>query len=182
MKYDQMLEIDDTDKEIIRLLQENPEMTHQEIAERTRKSQPAIGARVIKLKRKHLLTDGIGAEFDKIDLKMARIDLMIKNPDDIWEKLRDCPFISNAFKTTGDYNIMIEIVAPNIKTIDRFVDHCLRKDPNISGVRVNFIINSLRRYIVPLSFEIEKFEDNSCNVDCGTKLTKSQIAEILDSK
>ena len=50
MKYDDLLEIDDTDKEIIELLQENPDITHSEISEKVHKSQPAVGARIIKLK------------------------------------------------------------------------------------------------------------------------------------
>ena len=43
MKYDELLDIDDTDKEIIKILQEDPELTHQEIADKIHKSQPAVG-------------------------------------------------------------------------------------------------------------------------------------------
>ena len=111
-----------------------------------------MGARVIKLKRKNLLSQVIGAEFDKIDVKLARIDISAKNVDALWERLRDCPYISNCFKMTGDYNIMIEIIAPSVKTIDHFVDTCLRKDPDILAVRTNFIIDSIHRYVIPISF------------------------------
>jgi DNA-binding Lrp family transcriptional regulator len=182
MKYDEILDIDDTDKEIIRILQDEPELTHQEIADKIHKSQPAVGARVIKLKRKKLLSEMIGAEFDKIDVKLARVDIMAKNVEELWERLRDCPYISNCFKMTGEYNIMIEIIAPTVKTIDHFVDVCLRKDPNILGVRTNFIIDSVRRYVIPLSFDIEKYDEANCNVDCGGKMTKSQLNELLQAK
>ena len=182
MKYDELLDIDDTDKEIIKILQEDPELTHQEIADKIHKSQPAVGARVIKLKRKNLLSQVIGAEFDKIDVKLARIDISAKNVDALWERLRDCPYISNCFKMTGDYNIMIEIIAPSVKTIDHFVDTCLRKDPDILAVRTNFIIDSIHRYVIPISFDIEKYDNANCSADCGGKMTKAQVSELLQAK
>jgi len=182
MKYDDILEVDDTDKEIIRLLQDNPELTHQEVADKIHKSQPAVGARVIKLKRKGLLTESVGADLNRIEVKLARIDIQTKNVEEIWERLKNCVYVSNCFKLTGDYNIMIEIVAPNVKTIDKFVDSCLRKDPNVLAVRTNFIIDSVRRYVIPLSFEIEKYEEANCNMDCGGKVSREQLAELLAAK
>ena len=53
--------------------------------------------------------------------------------------------------------MLIEIIAPNVTTIEKFIDSCLRKDKSIVDIRVNYIIDSLRKYVVPLSFEIEKY-------------------------
>ena len=181
MKYDDLLEIDDVDKQIIEILQNNPEITHSEIADKVHKSQPAVGARIIKLKRKNLLGQLVGAEFKEIDIKLARIDIAAKNVEELWERFGNCSYIVNCFKITGDYNITIEIVAPNVKTIDQFVDMCLRKDPNIINIRTNFIIDSLRRYVVPLAFDIEKYEERGCTFECGGKLSKQQVMELINS-
>jgi DNA-binding Lrp family transcriptional regulator len=181
MNYDQLLDVDATDKKIIELIQKNPEITHSEIADKVRKSQPAIGARIIKLKRKHLLTQQIGAEFKELDIKLARIDVSVKNVDDLWESYSKCPYILNVFKSTGEFNVVIEIAAPDVKTIDTFVDSCLRSNPDVSGIKVNFIIDSLNPYIIPLSFEIEKF-DSGCNFECGGKLSKASLMELLKPK
>jgi Lrp/AsnC family leucine-responsive transcriptional regulator len=178
MNYDTLLDIDSTDKKIIELMQKNPELTHSEIADKIRKSQPAIGARVIKLKRKHLITQQIGAEFKELDIKLARVDLSAKNVEELWNRFAKCPYIINVFKSTGDYNIIIEVAAPDVKTIDNFVDSCLRNDPDISSIRVNFVIDSLNPYIVPLSFDIEKFV-NGCSYECGSKMTKDNLVELL---
>jgi Lrp/AsnC family leucine-responsive transcriptional regulator len=180
MKYNEILEIDDTDKEIIELLQKNPDITHSEIAEKVHKSQPAVGARIIKLKRKHLLTTRIGAEFDKLSIKLARIEIAAKNVSDIWEKFGKCPHIINCFKMTGDYNLMIEIVAPNVKSIDRFVDECLREDPSIIAIRSNFVIDTLRTYVIPLSFDVERLEEFGCSYECGGPLNKKDLEKLLN--
>lgn len=181
MNYDQLLDVDATDKKIIELIQENPELTHSEIADKVHKSQPAIGARVIKLKRKHLLTQQVGAEFKEVDIKLARIDIAARNVVDLWDRFGKCPYVINVFKSTGDFNLMIEVAAPDVKTIDAYVDSCLRTDPDVSAIRVNFLIDSLRTYIVPISFEIEKFGDG-CSMECGGKMSKSDIMELLKSK
>jgi DNA-binding Lrp family transcriptional regulator len=181
MNFDQLLDVDDTDKKIIELIQKNPDITHSEIADKVRKSQPAIGARIIKLKRKNLLSQQIGAEFKQIDIKLARIDVAAKNVEEIWDRFDKCPYIINVFKTTGDYNLIIEVAAPDVKTIDSFVDSCLRTDPDISNIKVNFIIDSLHTYIVPISFNIEKFA-NGCTFECGGKLAKENLMELLKTR
>ncbi len=181
MKYNDQLEIDDTDKEIIELLQQDPNITHSEIAEKVHKSQPAVGARIIKLKRKFLLTERIGSEFNKLPLKLARIEIAAKNVMGLWEKFSKCPHIINCFKMTGDYNLMIEFVAPNVRTVDKFVDECLRQDPSITAIRTNFVIDTLRTYVVPLSFEVERLEDFGCSFECGGPLNKQDLEKLLKS-
>jgi len=78
LRYNEILDIDDTDKMIIELLEENPEMTHSAISEKVNKSQPAVGARIIKLKRKFLLSEVVGAEFNKLDVKLISLTPNIK--------------------------------------------------------------------------------------------------------
>jgi len=179
MKYDELLSIDDTDKKIIEILQEDPDTTHSVIAEKVRKLQPAVGARIIKLKRKHLLTDQIGAEFDKIPIKLARIEVSATNIHALWERFKTCPHIINCFKVTGSFNLMIEIVAPNVKSIDIFVDECLRKDEGVHAIRCNYVIDSLRPYIVPLSFAIERFDEKGCAMICGGPLYRQDLKDLI---
>lgn len=182
VKYDDILDIDETDKKIIELLQIDPEITHTEIAEKVHKSQPAVGARIIKLKRKHLLTPAIGSEFSKLELKLARIDVAVKNAEEMWAKFTRCPYVVNCFKMTGEYNMSLEVVAPNLKTIDQFIDNCLRKEDGITSIRSNFIIDTLRKYVVPLSFAIEKYENHGCGLECQGKLTREELKSILSSE
>ncbi|MHA1611332.1 MAG: Lrp/AsnC family transcriptional regulator [Promethearchaeota archaeon] len=181
MKYDQILQIDETDKQIITILQKNPDTTHSVIAEKVHKSQPAVGARIIKLKRKFLLAESVGAEFNKLDIKLARIEVAAKSVEKIWKRFEECPYVINCFKMTGVYNLMVEIVAPNVRTIENFVDTCLRKDPLIKDIRVNFVIDSLRKYVVPLNFTIERYEDHGCSYECGGSMNKKELSALLKS-
>ncbi|MFW9820706.1 MAG: AsnC family transcriptional regulator, partial [Candidatus Thorarchaeota archaeon] len=49
--FNELLSIDDDDKRIIEMIEKDPDITHSDIAKEIDKSQPAVGARIIKLER-----------------------------------------------------------------------------------------------------------------------------------
>ena len=166
--FNKKLKIDEVDKMIITLLQENPDRTHSEISEKVHKSQPAVGARIIKLKRKNLLNTQIGVNYKKLDIKLAKIEMLVKNVSQFLTKLTNCPFVLHAFKVSGNTNLSIMIAAPDIQTVDKMVDQCYRSDPNVITINVSYIISSVKDLILPLNFDIEHFEDMGCGKDCST--------------
>jgi DNA-binding Lrp family transcriptional regulator len=155
--FNKKLKIDEIDKTIITLLQENPDMTHSEISQKVHKSQPAVGARIIKLKRKNLICEQIGVNFKVVDIKIAKVEMMVKNVAEVLEKVQECPFVLHAFKISGNYNLCVLISAPDIKTVDKMVDFCYRSDSNVLTVNVSYIISSVKDLILPINFDIEHF-------------------------
>ena len=160
--FNKKLKIDEVDKQIIQLLQDDPEMTHSEISEKVHKSQPAVGARIIKLRRKNLLITQIGVNFKKVDIKLAKVTMLVKNVGDILEKMEKCPFVLHAFKISGITNLLVLIAAPDIKTIDLMVDLCWRSHPDIITINVSYIISSVKDLILPVNFDIEFFGEFGC--------------------
>jgi len=45
------------------------------------------------------------------------------------------------------------------------VDVCFRKDPNVINVKTNVLIESVHDFVVPIDFQIERFDFHSDN--CG---------------
>jgi len=168
-KFNEILGIDDDDKKIIEMIEENPDITHSDIAKEIEKSQPAVGARIIKLERKHLLTKQVGFNIRKVDIKTAIVFISTKDVDDIVEKIQDCPFINHAFKISGDYNVLCFIAAADLQTIERLVDLCFRRDPNVLSVKTNILIDSIHDFVVPIDFQIEDFDGRYCGPDCHLK-------------
>ncbi len=160
--FNEKLKIDEVDKQIIQLLQDNPEMTHSEISEKVHKSQPAVGARIIKLRRKNLLVTQIGVNFKKVDIKIAKVTMLVKNVGDLLGKMEKCPFVLHAFKISGITNLLVLIAAPDIKTIDSMVDLCWRSHPDIMTINVSYIISSVKDLILPVNFDIEFFGEFGC--------------------
>lgn len=180
--FGSLLDIDETDKQIITLLQDNPDMTHSDIADKVGKSQPAVGARIIKLKRKNLLATQLGVNFKEVDLKLVKVELSTRKVNAVLEKMSQCPMIINCFKISGENNLCILLGAPDIRTIDEIVDRCLRSDPNVDSVSTNFIISAVKKLVLPISFKIEHFREYGCGPDCFLNRDPVESLQDLTSK
>lgn len=167
-KFNDLLDIDDDDKKIIEMIEENPSITHSDIAKEIEKSQPAVGARIIKLERKNLLTKQVGFNIKYVDIKVAIVFVSTKDVEKIVQKVSSCPFINHAFKISGEYNLLCFIAASNLQTIEHLIDICFRKDPNVINVKTNVLIDSIHDFVVPIDFQIENFDETSsyCGPDC----------------
>jgi DNA-binding Lrp family transcriptional regulator len=167
--FKELLDIDDDDYKIIQMIEKDPDITHSEIAREIEKSQPAVGARIIKLERKNLLTKQVGFNVKKVDIKTAIVFISTKDVETIVEKVKNCPFINHAFKISGEFNLLCFIAASDLQTIEKLVDICFRKDPNVINVKTNILIESIHDFVVPIDFKIERFDfySNSCGPDCN---------------
>jgi DNA-binding Lrp family transcriptional regulator len=165
--FNELLEIDNDDKKIIEMIEKNPDITHSAIATEIEKSQPAVGARIIKLERKNLLTKQVGFNIKKVDIKVAIVYISTKDVDKIVEKIENCPFINHAFKISGDFNLLCFIAASDLQTIEKLVDLCFRKDENVINVKTNILIESIHDFVVPIDFQIEDFDGRYCGPGCS---------------
>ena len=167
--FKEILGIDEDDYKIIEMIEKDPNVTHSTIAQEIDKSQPAVGARIIKLERKNLLTKQVGFNIKKVDIKVAIVFISTKDVENIVEKISHCPFINHAFKISGEFNLLCFISASDLQTIEKLVDLCFRKDPNVINVKTNIIIDSVHDFVVPIDFEIEKFDyhSNNCGPECN---------------
>jgi len=167
--FKEILGIDDDDYKIIEMMEKNPDVTHSAIAREIEKSQPAVGARIIKLERKHLLTKQVGFNVKMVDLKVAIVFVATKDVETIVNKIKKCPFVNHAFKISGEFNLLCFVAASDLQTIEKLVDLCFRKDPNVINVKTNILIDSVHDFVIPIDFQIEKFDfhSNICGPDCN---------------
>ena len=167
--FKEILGIDEDDYKIIEMMEKNPDITHSKIAQEIEKSQPAVGARIIKLERKHLLTKQVGFNLKKVDIKTVIVFVSTKDVETIVRKIEKCPFINHAFKISGEFNLLCFISASDLQTVEKLVDLCFRKDPNVINVKTNIIIDSVHDFVIPIDFQIEKFDfhSNICGPDCN---------------
>ena len=165
--FNELLSIDEADKKIIEMIEEKPNITHSDIAKEIEKSQPAVGARIIKLERKHLLTKQVGFNIKKVDINVAIVHISTKDVEVIVQKIVNCPFINHAFKISGEYNVLCFIAASNLQIIEKLVDLCFRRDDNVINVKTNILIESIHDFVVPIDFQIENFDGRYCGPGCS---------------
>lgn len=165
--FNELLSIDNDDKKIIEMIEKDPDITHSDIAKEIEKSQPAVGARIIKLERKNLLTKQVGFNIKKVDIKVAIVYISTKDVEEIVHKIENCPFINHAFKISGEFNVLCFIAASDLQTIEKLVDLCFRRDKNVINVKTNILIESIHDFVVPIDFQIENFDGRYCGPDCS---------------
>jgi DNA-binding Lrp family transcriptional regulator len=167
--FKEILGIDEADYKIIEMLEKDADVTHSKIAIEIEKSQPAVGARIIKLERKHLLTKQVGFNLKKVDIKTAIVFVSTKDVELVVRKIEQCPFVNHAFKISGEFNLLCFIAASDLQTIEKLVDLCFRKDPNVVNVKTNIVIDSVHDFVIPIDFQIEKFDyhSNVCGPNCN---------------
>ncbi len=164
----QVFNIDEIDKSIIELIQKEPTLTHTEIAKRVDRSQPTIGMRIRKLEKTGVLKFQAGINIKTMDLILARVEIQTLEPNETIELVKKCPYMLNAFRLSGNFNLSIFVIGTNIADIDEMVNNHFRKNPNITSVYMDIITDVTNDFVLPFDFE-------SCGYSCGLSHSLSDI-------
>ena len=178
------LKLDDIDRKIITLVQEDPNLTHTQIAEQIDRSQPTVGMRIKKLEKEGILQFQPGINFKKVDLFLATVELNTKRPTEILEMAKYCPFMLNAFRLSGAHNICILLASSKLDKLDNIVNYHFRSDPDVSSVSMNMITEIAKDFILPIDFESENHIptlEEGCGSKCKFEMAKLKgLAESLE--
>jgi DNA-binding Lrp family transcriptional regulator len=161
------LDIDEDDVMIMNLLREHPELSHSKMAKEIKKSQTAIGLRISKLEKKHLIKTVYGINVFNSGLKFAIIMLNVKNASRFIEDTRKCPNVLNAFSTLGDYNAIAWLVGTSISIIEDVMESHFRSNPNVLKLTMFMVFDSLKDFFVPLNPDLD--ESNQMSLDSDDK-------------
>jgi len=161
-----VLNMDDIDKSILNCVQKDPNISHAKIAKKINRSQPTVGTRIRKLEELGVLKFQAGINMKTADLILARVDLQTKNPQEIEDLVKKCPYMINAFQLSGILNFNILMFGFKINDIDYIVNKHFRSNPNVKRVSLDIITNVIDDLVLPLNLN---FDD--CNISdnghCG---------------
>ncbi|MHA1521107.1 MAG: Lrp/AsnC family transcriptional regulator [Promethearchaeota archaeon] len=161
--------LDDIDKSIIKILQDDPNITHSQIAKELSRSQPAIGARIKKLTEKGILATQIGVDFSNPEinssLNLVKVEMGTTRPEDVFAMTDACPYIINALKISGEYNIMMFMACSSLKRLDTILDRHFRNKDFVRKIRMDLITSYAHPFILPVNFNTENFDhpDDPCS-------------------
>jgi DNA-binding Lrp family transcriptional regulator len=171
------LKLDDVDRKIISLVQEDPNLTHTEIAEKIDRSQPTVGMRIKKLEKSGILQFQPGINFKKVELFLATVEINSKDPKEILDMAKCCPFMLNAFRLSGAHNICILLASSKLEKLDAVVNYHFRNNPDVSMSSMEIVTEIAKDLILPIDFDSEDHEPNDevgCGEKCKFKLAKKQ--------
>lgn len=160
----EFLNLDKRDREILSLLEKNPEMSQNEIAEKLRISQPSVSARIHKLKQKGALSHVVGMNLKKVNLYMAKVDVIANNTSSVLEIFKDCPYFLNGFIVSGKHNLCLFFVGEDIATLEAIVDGHLRNNPMVNSAEVSIVITPMKDLVMPLKMNFDFSDTPPCGI------------------
>ena len=173
------LKLDDIDKQIITLIQEDPSQTHTKIAEKIKRSQPTVGMRIKKLEKSGILQFQPGINFRLVNnIHLATIEINTKNPEEIFEMAKCCPFMLNAFKLSGTHNICILLASSDLSKIDNIINYHFRSNPDVQFVSMEIVTEIAKDFILPIDFSSDDHDptiENGCGDKCTYRKVKKDI-------
>ena len=181
--FNEIYDIDEFDKQIIRFLNVDPDMTHTEIGKRIGKSQPTVGARVGKLREKGLLVLKNSVNFKEVEhLQLVQLSIVATNVTKLIEKLEACNLVMVGFKVTGDKSIIGYTATTSLKLLDRTIEGCLRQDPNVTEIETTLVLESTKDLVLDYNIQLEYGEGQCIGCRYTSKPSKALIKEVLHEK
>jgi len=118
-----MMKIDETDKKIIRMINDDWEQGVTKIGKKLGLSHTAVRSRLKRLKRDYLKVN-CNLDLEKIGLKLFLICIEARMKIKVINHIENCPKIINFFDTYGEYNFMMFAVAENSDTMESMIEQC----------------------------------------------------------
>ena len=141
--------IDALDKKILQLIQSDARIPFLEVARACNVSGAAIHQRIQKLTSLGIIK---GSQFiidpEKIGYETcAYVGLYLKDPekfDQVVEKLRQIPEVTECYNISGSYDYLLKIHAPNMKTYQEFVLNILGNIDHLGSLESTFVMDELK--------------------------------------
>jgi Lrp/AsnC family leucine-responsive transcriptional regulator len=165
----EFLDLDKRDREILSLLELNPEMSQNDMAEKLKISQPSVSARVHKLKQKGALSHVVGMNLKKVNLYMAKVDVIANNTSSVLEIFKDCPYFLNGLIVSGKHNLCLFFIGEDIATLEAIVDGHLRSNPLVKGAEVSIVITTMKDLVMPVKMSFDTSSTPPCGNGCNCK-------------
>jgi DNA-binding Lrp family transcriptional regulator len=166
--------MDETDKKIITLLQEDGRATLQDISKQIGLTSMGTKKRLEKLLKTRTIKISALINPNALKLHPALVMLELESAEamqQLLERFKDCPRVIQIFKTVGGYNLIALVVAENQETLESIsMEKCsLRSSKGIRRSEFYPISETLFSPFLQIREELAQKEKKvtPCKVDCN---------------
>ena len=166
MKMKDLVKLDGTDRKIVSLLVENPDISQSAIARQLKMSQPAIYARMKRLRNNGIIARVVGINLKNTRFYIAKVEMTAKDPWKVLDFFKNCPTYLNGLITSGRHNLCLFFVSEKLQAIESCINHHMRRNPNVVDVEFNVVITPAKDWVVPVKLWNEKKDKSPCGKRC----------------
>ncbi len=153
-----MVNIDQTDRQILNILQKNSKLTHREIAGQLHVTKTPVFDRIKKLERKGIIKRYVALLNPKKIEKGLTVLCFITleehgmGPVDQFRKeIEKNPKVMECYHIAGNYDFFLKVMVKDVDEYQSFVLRDLSEIKNISHVQSSFVLGELK---YKLDFEL----------------------------
>ncbi len=130
--------IDGIDSKIINILSDDGRASFVDIAKKIGLSSAGVKKRVERLENENVLKIKGFLNIEEFYSVSATIEIETdsKTISQLIELFEKSPLVYHLIKTSGRYNLMVSIVAPNLDNIENFISQNIRSNPKIKNIEV----------------------------------------------
>lgn len=143
-------ELDRIDRRILNLLQDNNQITNQELADKIGLSPPPCLRRVRKLRQEQIIIDdvaiidpqkvGHSLVFTSVTLEQHREDLL----SNFERKMQECDEVMQCYFISGHVDYILLVSVSDMNHYYEFSRKVLASEPNIKTYHSNFCLNRVK--------------------------------------
>ncbi|MFT5729119.1 MAG: Lrp/AsnC family leucine-responsive transcriptional regulator [Desulforhopalus sp.] len=143
--------IDDTDKKILTILQDNGRITNSKLAQEIGLSPPAVLERVRRLESSGVIDKYVAI----LDRKQTGFDIQtivmvcvshhqIASLANVIERLTGMDEVVECHQLTGEIDFLLKVIVKNMDAYTDFVNNKLSGIPGIQNVKTSFILETMK--------------------------------------
>ena len=145
------MELDEMDKQLVKLLQENCKKTTKEYADTLQLSKTAVYERIRRLERNGVITDYVALvnkkKVNRDFTVLCHIRLVQHTKENVLKFEREVlklDEVSECFHVGGDYDYILKINVEDMKSYREFMIAKLTAINNIGNTQSSFVINEVK--------------------------------------
>jgi DNA-binding Lrp family transcriptional regulator len=143
--------MDEIDRKILAVLQEDARITNAELAGRAGLSAAPCLRRVraleqAKIIRRYVtLIDPAAVDLTVTVFVQISLDLQVENRLDLFERaIARRPEVLECYLMTGDSDYLLRVVVPNVQAYERFLKDTLTRVEGVAGIKSSFALREVR--------------------------------------
>ncbi len=143
--------LNQTDREILRILQKNGRISNADLARQIGLSQPSTLAKVRSLVRSGFirqftaLCDQKSLGYDVTALTMVSLSLHHERSIERFRRaVAEFPEVLECYHTTGEFDFLLKVVVDSIYSYERFVSEKLSRIHGIRKINTSFVLSTTK--------------------------------------
>ena len=151
LEYSQNTALDETDRDILQILQAEGRISNVDLAQRVNLSPPATHARVRRLEEQGFirqyvaLLDPAKVGYDMLCFVRVSLQLHQSQPvERFGEIIQDMPEVLECHHITGEYDYLLKVAVRNRKDLERFAVERLTPIPGVARINTSLVLSEVK--------------------------------------